>query len=191
MIQEPTFCDEKISCLTTRSIRQNLVDEREKLPHSISFWNRKFNDVEIMPYFLLLYNCTKETRLRTLQWKILHNIYPTNILLFKMGKKDSDNCDYCTVRDFIEHFFCNCIVVRQIWHVLEEKIELILGHPFALSETHKLFGVTKANVPACFVNKINHLLLIVKMCISKFKYGSYNDILLLFEYEQKLRGFNH
>ena len=43
-----------------------------------------------------------------------------------MGKKDSDNCDYCNVRDFIEHFFCDCIVVRQIWHVLEEKIELIL-----------------------------------------------------------------
>ena len=191
MNQEPTFCDEKISNLTTKSIRHNLVNEREKLPHSISFWSRKFNDVEIMPYFLLLYNCTKETRLRTLQWKILHNIYPTNILLFKMGKKDSDNCDYCNVRDFIEHFFCDCIVVRQIWHVLEEKIELILGHHFALSEIHKLFGVTKANVPACFVNKINHLLLIAKMCISKFKYGSYNDILLLFEYELKLRGFDH
>ena len=188
---EPMFCKEKVSQLTTKSVRINLVKRREKIPGSVSFWRKKFIDVDIMPYFKLLYDCTKETRLRTLQWKIIHNIYPTNILLYKMGKVNSSDCNYCGVRDYIEHFFCDCIVVRQIWHILEEKIELILGHHFALSEIHKLFGVTKANVPACLVNKINHLLLIVKMCISKFKYGSYNDILLLLEYELKLRGFNH
>ena len=180
-----------MSQLTTKSVRINLVKRREKIPGSVSFWRKKFIDVDIMPYFKLLYDCTKETRLRTLQWKIIHNIYPTNILLYKMGKVNSSDCNYCGVRDYIEHFFCDCIVVRQIWHILEEKIEFILGHHFALSEIHKLFGVTKANVPACLVNKINHLLLIVKMCISKFKYGSYNDILLLLEYELKLRGFNH
>ena len=57
-----------------------------------------------------------------------------------------------------------------------------------ITEIFKLFGVTALDVPACFVNKINHLLLVAKMCISKFKYGSYHDIVQLFEYEIELRG---
>ena len=35
--------------------------------------------------------CTGETRLRVLQWKILHNICPTNILLCKMKIRDDQN----------------------------------------------------------------------------------------------------
>ena len=105
-----------------------------------------------------------------------------------MGKTNSSDCNYCGVRDFIEHFFCDCIIVRRLWLVLEEKIELILGHHFVLTEVFKLFGVTSNDVPVGLVNKINHLLLLVKMCISKFKYGSYHNILLLFDYELKLRS---
>ena len=187
-INEPMFCKEKVSQFSTKSVRINLVKKREKTPGSVSFWRRKFHDVDVMPYFALLYNCTRETRLRTLQWKILHNIYPTNILLYKMGKTNSSDCNYCGVRDFIEHFFCDCIIVRRLWLVLEEKIELILGHHFVLTEVFKLFGVTSNDVPVGLVNKINHLLLLVKMCISKFKYGSYHNILLLFDYELKLRS---
>jgi len=62
------------------------------------------------------------------------------------------------------------------------------GVQFVLSDIHKLFGVTFNDVPSSLVNKINHVLLIVKMCISKYKFGSYNDILHLFKYELKLRG---
>ena len=189
-LNEPMFCKEKISLLSTKSVRLNLVKMRKKSPGSLAFWGRKFPDVDVLPYFKLLYNATKETRLRTLQWKILHNIYPTNILLYKMGKVNSSNCDYCGVRDFIEHFFCDCITVRPLWSVLETKIELILGQNFVITEIFKLFGVTAVDVPACFVDKINHLLLLAKMCISKFKYGSYHDIVLLFEYELELRGLD-
>ena len=57
-----------------------------------------------------------------------------------------------------------------------------------ITEIFKLFGVKAGDVPACFVNKINHLLLLAKMCISKFKYGSYHDIVRLLEYEMELRG---
>ena len=105
-----------------------------------------------------------------------------------MGKVNSSNCDFCGVHDFIEHFFCDCITVRQLWSVLETKIELILGQNLVITEIFKLFGVTALDVPACFVNKINHLLLLAKLCISKFKYGSYHDIVQLFEYEIELRG---
>ena len=189
VINEPTFCNEKLSQLCTKSIRSNLVKKREKAPHSVVFWRRKFPDIDIMPYFKILYESTRETRLKTLQWKLLHNIYPTNILLYKMGKVDSSNCNYCAVRDYVEHFFCECIVVRQIWQLAEQKIESICGYHITLSDINKLFGVKSIDVPSLYAREINNVILIVKMCISKFKYGSYHDICLLFEHELKLREF--
>ena len=38
---------------------------------------------------------TKETRLRVLHWKLLHNIFPTNILLCKMKVRD-DQMLWCS-----------------------------------------------------------------------------------------------
>ena len=35
-------------------------------------------------------------RLGVVQWKIVHNIYPSNILLSKMKVKENDKCSYCT-----------------------------------------------------------------------------------------------
>ena len=63
-----------------------------------------------MPVSTLLWSLpslvTKETRLQVLQWKRLHNIYPTNTLLCKMKVKDDQMCSCCyDVVDYIEHFF--------------------------------------------------------------------------------------
>ena len=45
-------------------------------------------------------------RNKTLQWKILHDIFPTNLLLCKMKVRDDQMCSYCNdVVDYIEHFF--------------------------------------------------------------------------------------
>ena len=44
---------------------------------------RKFNVKVTEEHWLSAFNCCKETRLQALQWKILHNIYPTGTLLKK------------------------------------------------------------------------------------------------------------
>ena len=50
---------------------------------------------------------TKETRLRRLRWKIVHNVYPTNILLKMMGIADSETYNACNSgdKDYVGHFF--------------------------------------------------------------------------------------
>ena len=58
---------------------------------------------------------TKEVRLTELQWKLLHNIYPTNILLSKMRVRENNKCTYCPWEiDYIEHFFNDCAFVKKI-----------------------------------------------------------------------------
>ena len=63
---------------------------------TIGFWSRKFGleidkHIRSMPSLVT----KKNTRLGVLQWKVLHNIYPTNILLCKMKVRDDQLCSYC------------------------------------------------------------------------------------------------
>ena len=56
---------------------------------------------------MMSYKCTQETRLPVLQWKIMHNIYPTNILLSMMKVGENNRYSYFTdTVDSNEHFFC-------------------------------------------------------------------------------------
>ena len=131
---------------------------------------------------------TKEVRLRTLQWKIIHNIYPTQILLHKMGIAENSNCKYCHQRDYLEHFFVECSSVAGLWREVNSMVARILNVPVGdLTVQQKLFGVVLPEYPKACVNKVNLVLLVAKMCISKYKYGQYSNLILLFNGELLLR----
>ena len=123
-----------------------------------------------------------------MHWKITHNIYPTNILLHKMGLSNTENCNLCEEKDYIEHFFCECPRVNRLWKRVELEVSEVLGGEIIqLTTRQKLFGVVRGDLSNYFINKVNHLILVAKMCISKYVYGDYNDIIRLFEYELALR----
>ena len=73
-------------------------------PNVEQMWERKF-EINMSNSWILPFQVTKETRIVTLQWKILHNIYPTSILLEKIKIKSSAQCEHCKVLDTIVHFF--------------------------------------------------------------------------------------
>ena len=98
----------------------------DSVPCAKGFWSRKFG-LEIDEHIWSIPSLvTKETRLRVLQWKILHNIYPTNILLCKMKVRDDQMCSYCNdVVDYIEHFFFDCPTIKKFWNYMEYYLEHI------------------------------------------------------------------
>ena len=80
---QPLFCNTKIN--TAKDFGKALISKHDSVPcakqwlleQEIWIRNRRTHN-----YGQLV---TKETRLRVLQWKILHNIYyPTNIILCEM-----------------------------------------------------------------------------------------------------------
>ena len=71
---------------------------------------------------------TKKTRLQVLKWKLLHNIYPTNLSLCKMKVRDDQMCSYChDVVDFIGHFFFDCPPIQKFWKYIEQYILIDIG----------------------------------------------------------------
>ena len=105
---------------------------------------------------------TKEIRLRVLQWKILHNIDPTNILLCKMKVRDDQMYSYCNdVVDYIQHFFFDCPTIKKFWNYIQQYI--------LTTVVDVLFGIKQHDYGKVKTKRINHVILIAKLCISMYK----------------------
>ena len=83
----------------------SLIANRDKLkPFCTGFWQRRMNKSITDWHLKAAVKCTKETRLQVLYLTILH-IYPTNILLNRIGIVESKYCNYCkNVIDWFVHF---------------------------------------------------------------------------------------
>ena len=176
-----------------RYIKNILAAQKDHVsPRSQEFWWRKLKVDLDKETWTRAANTTKETRLRVLQWKIMHNIYPTNILLNKMKVKDTDNCSYCKdKKDYIEHFFCSCPVTADFWKQIEQKILIDTNIQINLSTTNILFGIKQSVSGKEAYIYINLLILIGKMCISILKKTeSKVPLKIIFEKEVSIRKIN-
>ena len=106
------FCNRKVGTIG----RKNILDiiKKDQRPYVEKFWSKKFNDFDNNTW-MLAYRATTETKLQILQWKILQNIYPTAIYLKKIGIKETDGCSFCQCRETLEHFFIDCVQIKQVW----------------------------------------------------------------------------
>ena len=165
-----------LSNLSYRMIR-NVFDKLKN--HDIcaaKFWKQKTN-VNI-DYFSITHESTKES-------KFIHNIYPTNILLNKMGlaippppllqqktatqknPKHQQNIWGRTV-DYIEQ----CTKLENFRRNVKQYILIRFHSRLEINEKVALFGVSKSLIEDAEIrNRINHIILIAKLAISKYKYG--------------------
>ena len=130
----------------------------------------------------------KETRLRAITWKVLHNIFPTNILLSKMKIKDKPECDYCNEPDYLEHFFYKCKTVSALWREIQKELQSQLDICIKITEQMVMTGAVRR----IFNNRnhfrqVNLAIAIGKVTISKFKYGKKRNIMEIYEKECWMR----
>jgi hypothetical protein len=83
------FREVPVQACTCQLYRRYLVEDKTSSVCAVKFWQHKFDMYLTNLHWQVAIDCTREVRLRTLHWKILHNIYPTNILLHKMGLRPS------------------------------------------------------------------------------------------------------
>ena len=157
------------------------------VPICVGLWERKYGTVIGKTHWNLIHNL-KEPKLMTLCWKIVHNIYPTNILLFKMKISFSADCKHCQNRDFIEHFFVHCKKVSKLWTEISKDICAYTGEKVTLDEEKILLGIPQIyGINKVSMDKINLAIAVGKLTISKFKYGKPRNLLEIYENESRLR----
>ena len=180
------FCNIPVGDIGWKKFEQIITDKHT--PHSERFWEQKFQCDFDKSLWGIHSEATKESKLLSLQWRILQNIYPTNIFLHKIGIRDSDLCTNCGVLDTIEHFFVECRLVRPVWLEVGRTIEQLTGRLYNLSVKEYLLGVSRGKkLPKEVTNIINYISLIAKMVISRYKYGNHYNVICLYETELKNR----
>ena len=177
--------------INNRGLRKLIQNKSSHEPKCKRLWFEKLN-IDISNYYMVPFQSTKEGRLRSLQFKIIHHIYPTNILLHKMGIKNSDSCSFCGEMDTYPHFFYRCHTLTTFWEYIESLICLITGNTISLNTNNVLFGLTGENISNKYcLREANLLILLGKLAISKNRYNKkQQNIKLMLQFEIMIRKRN-
>ena len=129
----------------------------------IETWeNRLGLIIEQEKVFKKLKITTRDTRLRWLQYRILHNILTTNKSVAKYNTTQDELCSFCkTHPESIEHLFWTCAVVKKFWTILTEKLNRHCKH------THKLILSKKIVILGLDINIKTDLVLDLIILLSK------------------------
>ena len=186
---KPKFWDKGITQLSCSTIRESIVSLNYQRPCSAAFWEKKYSFIFSNELWLIPGQCTKETRLLSLQWKILHNIYPTSIMLAKMKVRDNHFCQFCLGEvDYVEHFFYDCRICQPLWDHVKQILNVICGKKIMFNAKEVLLGICKNDEYDTEEWKlINLCLLVGKVCVSKHKYGTPSNLKSLFDNELMIR----
>ena len=174
--------------MDNKSLRLVIVKQKDITMPSAGFWGRRLG-VDLKNHFLVAVRATKETRLRCLHTKLVHNIYPTNFLLKKMYLKDSNICDFCDEIDYIDHSFYNCRHVKEFWKYISSLISTSLNTRFDLTVSHALLGlpIGTLQLKSREIKEINHFILVAKLAIIKSKAAKSRNLKICFENEFEFR----
>ena len=184
-------CAKQLLMQSNKSLRK-LVNRKDTEDQVVGllFWERKFHENVLERYAMTL-KSTKEIKLREINFKILHNILTTNILLEKMKIKNSNKCDFCGSVDTIDHALVQCERLESFWDFILQWINREFEITIPDTDLVKLFGLVRGDVDGwekATIDRINHTLLIAKHAIIKSKSSMYIPIEVVFEREAKTRS---
>jgi hypothetical protein len=98
-------------------INQNTQDDRTIKKWEIPSFKIKNNTLNWENIYSMSFKTTRETKLQSLQYRLLHRTIQCNEWLFKLKIKSSNICDICNNKeiDTIIHFFINCPNCKTLW----------------------------------------------------------------------------
>ena len=141
------------------------LDKISQQPAAEEKWNEIFtpNLLDWHVYYKLPYVVTRDTGLQSLQYKIIHRIFPCNYWL-SIWNNVSELCNYCNQKDTLQHYFYLCRTLQPLWKSLSKWWLNNLGCTFNLSEKEILLGIDNVNSDD-MIDSINYCILVVKSYI--------------------------
>ena len=106
---------------------------------------------------------SKNVYLLQTQFKLTHNILPSNQKLFQWKVLESPLC-VCSQIDTNLHYIVGCSLIKPFWEKLLRYLQNILGINFPISEKDRYFGIPNPyNTNG--INSINYILLVARTFI--------------------------
>jgi hypothetical protein len=187
--------------LTTKIIYNALIKKKEREPACIAKWNTRYPNfhsahVDLWPtIFKTPFSITRETRLQTFQYKIIHNLIVCQKKVYDMKLVDTPNCKYCQNIDDIKHFFLFCPKVTLFWNTFlnwwNHLGDICIPHQYECLEESILFGFQAGGEISTV---LNYCILIAKYHIYCQRIHNDNNVdffRYLFELKNKLKVEKH
>lgn len=112
----------KLYILNTKVLYNHLVRGKKRTPTCKIKWSEtypNFNDAaeDLWPnIFKLAFKITRETKLQTFQFKLIHRLITCQKKLNEMKIVESSTCLYCNEIDDLTHFFLYCSEPNAFWN---------------------------------------------------------------------------
>ena len=156
---------------TTKIIYDMLITKMYVKPTALSKWENIYSidDNDWTAIFKQPYTCSRETKLQSFQYKVIHRIIPCNKWLFNLKVSQSPYCIKCTANavDDINHFFIECSALENFWVKLENWWNRTATYQVKVSSKHIIFGLYYDNN---FYKTINYVILLAKWYIYRQSY---------------------
>jgi exonuclease III len=113
------------------------------LPNSYHIWD-KILGIEhdnMSEFFMVPFKYVRDCAIQSMQYKILNNIYITNLRLFQWRRIPSEKCDHCGSTDTLTHHFFECDKLRGFWKGLTRWMFEATDAPCELSASDILLGI--------------------------------------------------
>jgi hypothetical protein len=112
--------DTPLQKLTNKMIYWELIEKIRIEPVTKYKWTQELNlNKDAWDNIFQVAKVIRDTKIRAFQYKLLFNLTPCNLYLFKIGRNNSDKCHLCDGIDNITHYFFNCPANRKFWSSLQ------------------------------------------------------------------------
>ena len=156
---------------STKMLYDVIILRNYTVPTAVTRWTEVFDidDNDWPAIFKQPYISSRETKLQSLQYKLINRIVPCKKWLYNQKVVDSPYCPLCnnnTVDDIIHHFI-DCAHLKHFWNSLEKWWNRIAGYEIKLTTKHILFGFYYDNIG---FEDINYIILLAKWYIQRQVY---------------------
>ena len=134
-------------------------------------------NLTVKAIYELPFKVTMENKLRYFQYKVVHNILPTNSKLYKMKLRTSPSCDRCNhPHENLLHLLYECPSTQIFWQMVISWWNEKRSENVTLNATDIVYGYKpELNIclrsgcqSLCHHCKISHLFFVVKQSLRQF-----------------------
>ena len=106
--------------ITNKHLYWKLVKAKQTEPIIKDKWNTEFGilNKDWTQIFTIL-KIINDTKIRMFQYKLLFNLIPCNLYLFRIKRSNSFNCLNCNEVDNVTHYIYSCNAVLPFWNTFE------------------------------------------------------------------------
>lgn len=130
---------------STKNVYTQFVEDRGMLKPLREEWETKLGisieEDDFEELFSELYKTTPNSKLRSFQFRLLHQKIFLNKILYVWKLAESSLCSYCQ-EDYetIEHLFVNCRITKRFWELLQSWYECLTDTEIMLTPSIILFN---------------------------------------------------